>query len=160
EYRVVEAMELPSVPGSYDAASGASAASGETETTQGSDPIASATRWGRVAENPSMIGRSAVMEPPSDVTKRSIRACAPTTVRTMTETSGAPFDARVPAGVRTNAATKIVRIAPASERRDVRIEAEEAMERSIGRFSADTPLLPRSADLLAASSNRRRGSLG
>jgi len=34
------------------------------------------------------------------------------------------------------------------------------MERSIGGFSADTPLLPRSADLLAASSNRRRGSLG
>src|SRR5439155_13408377 len=143
EYRVVEAMELPSVPGSYDAASGASAASGETETTRGSDPIASATRWGRVAENPSMIGRSAVMEPPSDVTKRSIRACAPVMVRTMTETSGAPFDARVPDGVRTNAATKIVRIAPASERRDVRDATETAVGRSGRGFSEVTPpLLP------------------
>jgi hypothetical protein len=80
-----------------------------------------------------MIGNSAVIEPPSDVTKRSIRACAPERVRTMTETSGAA-DARVPAGVRTNAATKIVRIAPASGRSCVRGAAAAAVERSIRAF--------------------------
>src|SRR5207245_8006860 len=97
----------------------------------------------RVAENPSMIGRSAVMEPPSEVTNLSSRACAPAMVRTMTETSGPPLDARAPAEVRTHAATKIVRIAPASERRDVRTVAEAAIDRSVRGFSADAPLLPR-----------------
>ena len=134
EYFVVEAMEFVSVPGSYDDACGASATSGEIETTDGSAPMASATRWDKVAENPSMMGSSAVIEPPSDVTKPSIRACAPERVRTMTDTSGAPADVRVPAGVRTNAATKIVRITPASERSWVRGAAATAVERSIRAF--------------------------
>jgi hypothetical protein len=51
----------------------------------------------------------------------------------MTDTSGA-LDARVPAGVRTNAATKIVRIAPASGRSDVRDAAATAVDRSIRAF--------------------------
>src|SRR5437667_427914 len=90
-----------------------------------------------------MMGSSAVMEPPSDVTKRSIRACAPESVRTITETSGAPLDAGVLPGVRTTAATKIVRIAPARERRDVRDATETAVDGSVRGFSVDTPLLLR-----------------
>jgi len=134
EYFVVEAMEFVSVPGSYDDACGARATSGEIETTDGSAPIASTTRWDNVAENPSMMGSSAVIEPPSAVTKPSIRACAPERVRMMTDTSGAPPDARVPAGVRTNAATKIVRIVPARRRRGVRGDAATAVDRSIRAF--------------------------
>jgi hypothetical protein len=90
-----------------------------------------------------MMGSSAVIEPPSETTKRSILACAPERVRTMTDTSGAPPDAPVPAGVRTNAATTIVRIVPARRRSSFRDEAATAVDRSMRAFrwcsSPDVP---------------------
>ena len=135
------------------------ATSGEIETTDGSAPIASATRWDKVAENPSMMGSSAVIEPPSDVTKRldpRLRAReGPDDDR---HVRAAP-DVRVPAGVRTNAATKIVRIAPASER-ELRSRCGSGGRRTIDPcVQGGAPLLlslPSSAPALRTSG----GSLG
>jgi hypothetical protein len=57
----------------------------------------------------------------------------------MTETSGAPIDAGVPPGVNAKAATRTVRIAPASERKGIRGVGAMAVDRSIRAFRV--PLL-------------------